>query len=282
MRAICVPGGADKLSRKDLDDLTKFVSKFGAKGLAYIKLNADPSNENPPAEAWQARYQSPITKFFKQDQMEAIINKLGAVDGDLVLFGADTYAVVTESLGRLRCELARRLGLIQPNDFKFVWVVDFPMFEKTKEGQVSPKHHPFTNPGPEFDEVSPDDVEGLLRVSSQGYDIVLNGCEIGGGSIRIHDPNRQRKILQVLKMSEDEANAKFGFLLEALSYGAPPHGGLAIGLDRLMMILTGSESIRDVIAFPKTQSSSCPLSDAPSDVALEQLQELHIRVVSPQ
>ncbi|MFH1428708.1 MAG: aspartate--tRNA ligase [Candidatus Margulisiibacteriota bacterium] len=276
VKAICVPGGADKLSRKDLDDLTKYVSKFGAKGLAWIKV------QSSEGDGWAERYQSPITKFFKQEQMEAIIDNLGAKEGDIVLFGADKYSVVSESLGRLRCEVARRLGLIAENDFQFVWVVEFPMFELSKEGNISPTHHPFTSPDHRIADISPDDKEALLQLKSRAYDIVLNGVEIGGGSIRIHDPHIQRKILHLLKITDEEADMKFGFLLEALSYGAPPHGGLAIGLDRLMMLLSGGESIRDVIAFPKTQSSSCPLTNAPSEVAPEQLKELCLRVKLPE
>jgi len=276
VRAICVKDGASKLSRKDLDDLTKFVGKFGAKGMAWIKIQEEP--EQKDQNSWQQRYLSPITKFFTKDQMEKIISKTGGQTGDLILFGADNKKVVCESLGRLRLEIAKKINLIKPHTFNFVWVTDFPMFELDKEGNITPKHHPFTCPDLKIMDVQNDDKKALLNINSRAYDIVLNGIEIGGGSIRIHQPELQQKIFHLLNISEEEAKEKFGFLLDALQYGAPPHGGLALGLDRFVMLLAEVDSIREVIAFPKTQSSSCPLTNAPSAVDNKQLQELHIKL----
>ncbi len=263
VKAINVKGGA-KFSRKDLDDLTAFAGTYGAKGMAWIKITGD-------------EWQSPIVKFFTDDEIGELKRRTEAEPGDLLLFGADRADVVNESLGMLRNELARRLDLIRDGSYSFLWVTDFPLLEF--DGQTRRHlavHHPFTAP---LDE----DVELLdtepARARSKAYDLVLNGHEIGGGSIRIHQAVIQRKIFELLHITEEEARIKFGFLLDALGYGAPPHGGLAVGLDRLTMIMTGAESIRDVIAFPKTQKGICPLTLAPSDLEERQLKEVHIRVV---
>ena len=254
--------GCGTFSRKDLDDLTNYAGSFGAKGMAWIKVKED-------------EWQSPITKFFNENEIEAMRQALNAEPGDLILFGADSAAVVNQVLSELRLELGRRLGLMDSNVYNFLWVTDFPLVEFDAERKrYAAVHHPFTAP---FDE----DLELLetepLKVRSRAYDLVLNGSEIGGGSIRIHTTDMQAKMLNLLGIAEEEAEEKFGFLLRALEFGAPPHGGIAFGLDRLMMLLTGSSSIRDVIAFPKTQKATCPLTDAPSSVARKQLTELHLR-----
>ncbi|MCW5199534.1 aspartate--tRNA ligase [Desulfobulbus sp. F1] len=254
--------GCGTFSRKDLDDLTNYAGSFGAKGMAWIKVKED-------------EWQSPITKFFNENEIEAMRQALNAEPGDLILFGADSVAVVNQVLSELRLELGRRLGLMDRNVYNFLWVTDFPLVEFDAERKrYAAVHHPFTAP---FDE----DLALLetepLKVRSRAYDLVLNGSEIGGGSIRIHTTEMQAKMLNLLGIAEEEAEEKFGFLLRALEFGAPPHGGIAFGLDRLMMLLTGSSSIRDVIAFPKTQKATCPLTDAPSSVARKQLTELHLR-----
>ena len=255
--------GCGSFSRKDLDDLTNFAVQLGAKGLAWVKMKAD------------GEWQSPIAKFFTDEERAAISRELDAVDGDLFFFGADKPAAVCQVLSELRLELARRLGLLKKDVFNFTWVTDFPLVEyDDKEKRYQALHHPFTAPREE-------DVDRLESdpgsVYSRAYDLVLNGTEIGGGSIRIHQRQMQARVLQVLGIGEDEARDKFGFLLRALELGAPPHGGLAFGLDRLMMIITGSDSIRSVIAFPKTQKATCPLTDAPAPVARKQLTELYLR-----
>jgi aspartyl-tRNA synthetase len=255
--------GCATFTRKELDDLTDFALQFGARGLAWVKVK-----EN-------ASWQSPIAKFFSDDEQRRIAEALAAEPGDLLFFGADKSATVFQVLGELRNELARRLDLFDKGQFNFVWVTDFPLVEyDEKEKRFQALHHPFTAPREE-------DLERLdtdpASVYSRAYDLVLNGTEIGGGSIRIHDPDVQLKVLKALSISEAEAQEKFGFLLQALHYGAPPHGGIAFGLDRLLMLITGSDSIRNVIAFPKTQKATCPLTDAPSPVARRQLTELHIR-----
>jgi len=262
VRAINAKGCAT-FTRKELDDLTEFAIQFGAKGLAWVKVKDDGS------------WQSPIAKFFTDEERQQIGTALGAEPGDLLFFGADKGAVVFQVLGELRNELARRLDLLDKERFDFIWVTDFPLVEyDEKEKRYQALHHPFTAPRDE-------DVEKLESdpgaVYSRAYDLVLNGSEIGGGSIRIHDPGLQLKVLKALSINEEEAEEKFGFLLKSLQYGAPPHGGIAFGLDRILMLITGSDSIRNVIAFPKTQKATCPLTDAPSSVARKQLTELHIR-----
>lgn len=262
VRAINAKGCAT-FTRKELDDLTDFAVQFGARGLAWVKVKEDGS------------WQSPIAKFFSDAERQRIAETLGAAPGDLLFFGADKPSIVFQVLGELRCELARRLEMLDKNDFNFIWVTDFPLVEyDEKEKRFQALHHPFTAPR-ESDVDKLDEDPG--SVYSRAYDLVLNGTEIGGGSIRIHDPKIQLKVLKALSISEEEAEEKFGFLLKALQYGAPPHGGIAFGLDRLLMLITGSDSIRHVIAFPKTQKATCPLTDAPSRVERKQLTELHIR-----
>ncbi|MCA1905050.1 MAG: aspartate--tRNA ligase, partial [Desulfarculus sp.] len=256
--------GMAGLSRKDLDDLTGFVAGYGAKGLAWVKLK-----EN-------LEWQSPIAKFFSPGHQERINQRLGAQEGDIFFFGADAAKVVHESLGRLRLELARRFQLADPAALCFCWVTDFPMLEwDAQEKRWNAMHHPFTSPRPQDLELLATDPG---RVLARAYDIVLNGTEVGGGSIRIHRSDVQQKVFAALNLGEDEAREKFGFLMEALSYGAPPHGGLAVGFDRLVAILAGQSSIREVIAFPKTQKGACPLTGAPGPVDQVQLLELGIRV----
>jgi len=255
--------GCAGFSRKDLDDLTAFAAIYGAKGLAWVKVNED---------GWQ----SPIAKFFTADELSNIGNALDAQVGDLLLFVADTAKVANESLGRLRNNLGARLGLTDPKTFRFVWVTDFPLLEWDEEaGRHVAVHHPFTAPLDE-DVALLDSDPGKVR--AKAYDLVLNGSEIGGGSIRIHDQNVQSKMFEMLGIGSEESRQKFGFLLDALEFGAPPHGGIAFGLDRVMMILTGADSIRDVIAFPKTQKATCLMSEAPGEVDEKQLRELAIRL----
>jgi aspartyl-tRNA synthetase len=250
-------------SRKELDDLTEFVKIYGAKGLAYVKVQEDGS------------WQSPITKFFTDKEIALIDEAADAKPGDLLLFAADTCKVANESLGRLRGLLGQKLGLARKDDFRFVWVTDFPLLEWDGETRRHVAvHHPFTAPLDE-DVALLDGDPGSAR--AKAYDLVLNGSEISGGSIRIHNREIQNKMFSLMGITAEEAEEKFGFLLNALSYGAPPHGGIAFGLDRLMMILTGSDSIRDVIAFPKTQKATCLLSEAPGAVDDKQLRELSIR-----
>jgi len=250
-------------SRKDLDDLTDYVGQFGAKGLAWVKVK--------PGGEWQ----SPIAKFFTDDERAAISNKLDAQENDVLFFVADTATVVHQALSELRLELGRRLGLIDKSTFGFVWVVDFPLLEYDHdEKRHVAVHHPFTAPNEEDVDLLENDPG---RVRSKAYDLVLNGIEIGGGSIRIHQKTQQDRVFAALGIPKEEADDKFGFLLQALELGAPPHGGIAFGLDRLMMILAGRETIRDVIAFPKTQKATCPLTEAPASVSRKQLTELYLR-----
>lgn len=263
--ALRLPEGGNKLSRKDIDNYTQFVGIYGAKGLAYIKVN----------DLSQGRegLQSPILKFLPDDVINAVMARVGAQNGDLVFFGADKAKIVSDSLGALRVKLGHDLGLIQ-GEWEALWVVDFPMFEETDNGGWSALHHPFTSPS-----CSPESMlENPGAALSQAYDLVLNGVELGGGSVRIHQQDMQRAVFQLLGIGPEESEDKFGFLLDALKFGAPPHGGLAFGLDRLVMLMTGSQTIRDVIAFPKTQTAACVMTQAPAPVDPKQLREVGIRL----
>jgi len=262
--ALKVPGGAE-ISRKQIDDYTKFVSIYGAKGLAWIKVNA--------LEEGIDGLQSPIIKFLGNEVTLAIMDRLDAVNGDIVFFGADKSSIVSEALGALRCKVGEDLSLYTC-DWAPLWVIEFPMFETTDSGALTPLHHPFTAPSCSVEELKDDPANALSRA----YDMVLNGVELGGGSIRIHDQDMQAVVFEVLGIEPAEQREKFGFLLDALKFGAPPHGGVAFGLDRLIMLMVGADSIRDVIAFPKTQSAACLLTDAPGDVDSAQLRELNIRL----
>ncbi len=262
IKAIKVEDGV-KFSRKDLDDLTEFVKIYGAKGMAWIKI-------------LENEWQSPIVKFFSDEEKQKLKERLNLKPGDLVVFGADSSKIVNESLGHLRKELAKRLNLINENEFKFVWIIDFPLLEwDEEEKRYVALHHPFTSPLDEDIELLETSPE---KVRSKAYDIVLNGIELGGGSIRIHRKDIQEKVFKALGLNEEDAKEKFGFLLEAFEYGAPPHGGLAIGFDRLLMFLTDSDNIRDVIPFPKTQKATCLMTGAPSEVDKKQLKELNIKI----
>ncbi|MDO6459514.1 aspartate--tRNA ligase [Granulosicoccaceae sp. 1_MG-2023] len=264
--ALNVPGGAS-LTRKEIDIYTEYVGRYGAKGLAYIKVN--------DAAAGREGLQSPIVKFFDDEVISVILERTGAKDGDLIFFGADSAKVVNEAIGALRVKLGHDLNMLQ-GQWEPLWVVDFPMFEwDEREKRWQALHHPFTAPSvdtPEALEANPKDC------LSRAYDMVLNGTELGGGSIRIHTMEMQQAALGVLGIGEEEANEKFGFLLNALRYGAPPHGGLAFGIDRLIMLMTGAGSIRDVMAFPKTQTAACPLTSAPGTVSEAQLRDLNLRL----
>ncbi|MGE0080151.1 MAG: amino acid--tRNA ligase-related protein, partial [Thiohalomonadaceae bacterium] len=253
-----------------IDDYTKFVGIYGAKGLAYIKVNDKAKGRDG--------LQSPILKFLPDDVIAAILERTGAEDGDLVFFGADKAKVVNEALGALRIKLGHDLGMLE-GTWKPLWVVDFPMFEwDEKDNRWYSLHHPFTSPKEEHIDLLESDPGACL---SRAYDMVLNGTEIGGGSMRIYRQQVQANVFKALGISDEEAQDKFGFLLDALKYGCPPHGGLAFGLDRLVMLMTGAKSIRDVMAFPKTQTAADLLTQAPSEVAFEQLRELGIRVNKP-
>lgn len=267
IKVMRVPGGGEKLSRKQIDDYTKFVSIYGARGLAWIKVN--------DLSSLPGGLQSPIVKFLPEDVLADLLKACDAENGDILFFGAGDAQIVNDALGHLRVKLGHDLDLIAENDHRFVWVVDFPMFAWNEdEKRPEALHHPFTAP-------REDELEKLesdsLNICSQAYDLVWNGTEIGGGSIRIHQPEVQSRVFKVLGISDEEADEKFGFLVKALKYGAPPHGGLAFGLDRVLALMAGVDSIRDVIAFPKTQKAADPMSEAPGEVSEEQLKELSLR-----
>jgi aspartyl-tRNA synthetase len=257
--AMKVPGGAS-ISRKQIDDYTKYVSIYGAKGLAYIKLNEDGPS-------------SPIIKFLGDEVTQNVIELTGAQTGDIIFFGADKEKIVNESLGNLREKLAKDLNLYDKK-WAPIWVLDFPMFDVEDDGSLNAIHHPFTAPSVDAQTLVSNPKDALSRA----YDLVINGSEVGGGSIRIHQSDMQKTVLSLLGIDDEEAREKFGFLLDALEYGCPPHGGMAFGLDRLVMILAGADSIRDVIAFPKTQTAACLLTSAPASVPRKQLRELNIKV----
>lgn len=263
--------GMAALSRKEIDLLTAEAQSFGAKGLAWIKVKDG--------------FESPIAKFFPEEVMRAMADRLQAEEGDMMLFVADKPKIVYDVLSRMRLELGRRLNLIQPG-YRFVWITDFPLFEwDEEEGRFQAMHHPFTSPKDgDMDKMLAGDMSDMNMLSSlqaNAYDIVLNGYEIGGGSIRIHSQKAQKRMFELLKISDEDSRVKFGFLLDALQFGAPPHGGIALGLDRLVMLMAGATSIRDVIAFPKTQKAFCLMSGAPSAVDAKQLRELHIKTDVP-
>jgi aspartyl-tRNA synthetase len=262
--ALKVPGGA-QLSRKQIDAYTKYVSIYGAKGLAWIKVNELENGVNG--------LQSPIIKFIGEDNTMKIMERLNVENGDIVFFGADKEKIVNEALGALRVKLGLDLNMLT-TEWAPLWVIDFPMFEETSDGGLTAIHHPFTAPSCSPEELKADPANALSRA----YDLVLNGCELGGGSIRIHDQEMQKTVFEILNISEEEQREKFGFLLDALQFGAPPHGGLAFGLDRIIMLLTGSESIREVIAFPKTQSAACVMTQAPGQVETKNLREVGIQL----
>lgn len=264
--ALCVPGGGE-LSRKEIDEYTQFVAIYGAKGLAYIKIN--------DLAKGSAGLQSPILKFLPDPVIQVILERTGAQNGDLIFFGADKAKTVNDALGALRVKIGHERGLAK-DSWQPLWVVDFPMFEwDEEENRWQALHHPFTSPSEGHEDFLTTDPGKAL---SRAYDMVLNGVEIGGGSVRIHRQEVQAKVFQALNISDEEAREKFGFLLDALQYGAPPHGGIAFGLDRIIAMMSGTDSIRDVIAFPKTQRAQCLLTQAPGTVAEKQLQELHIRL----
>ncbi len=267
--ALCLPGGSG-LTRKEIDDYTAYVGRYGAKGLAYIKVN--------DVDAGRDGLQSPILKFLPDDAVSGILERTSAKSGDLIFFGADKARVVNDALGALRVKLGEDRGLVAEG-WSPLWIVDFPMFEQDLQTKRwNALHHPFTAP-------AVNDVKALKsdpgNALSRAYDIVLNGSEIGGGSIRIHDQSVQSAVFDILEISKSEADEKFGFLLRALEYGCPPHGGIAFGLDRIVMLMAGTDSIRDVIAFPKTQTASCPLTNAPGEISAEQLKETGIRLRAP-
>jgi aspartyl-tRNA synthetase len=267
--ALRVPGGGE-ISRKDIDDYTAYVARYGARGLAYIKVN--------DVAGGRDGLQSPILKFLPDAVIAAIVQRTGVENGDLVFFGADRTRVVNESLGALRVRLGHDLGMVR-GTWEPLWVVDFPLFEQDeKSGRWIALHHPFTSPNTDDPAELAGNPGGCL---SRAYDMVLNGTELGGGSIRIHRTDMQAAVFELLGIGEAEARDKFGFLLDALRYGCPPHGGIAFGLDRLVMLMAGAASIREVMAFPKTQTAACPLTSAPSAVDTGQLLELGIHLRKP-
>jgi len=262
-KALKVPGGDNFYSRKKLKELENFVRKFGAKGLAYIQVKEE-------------GLKGPIIKFMSEESLNKMIEKLKPEVGDIIFFGAGEKKLVLDYMGRLRIKIAKDMNLYDENEYKFVWVVDFPMFEKDENGNPTPLHHPFTMP-----DMNTWDEENFENINSIAYDLVLNGYEIGGGSIRIHKEEIQEKVFKLLGIDEMDAREKFGFLLDALKFGAPPHGGFALGLDRVIMLMRKTDNIRDVIAFPKTQKAQCLLTGAPGEVEKSQLKELHIRIKKP-
>ncbi|MCK8047117.1 aspartate--tRNA ligase [Shewanella sp. 1CM18E] len=263
---LSIPGGA-KLSRKQLDEYAKYVTIYGAKGLAWMKVN-------DLAQGMEG-IQSPVLKFLSEDVVKALLERTGAQTGDLILFGADKANIVAEAMGALRLKAGEDFDLLQ-GEWKPLWVVDFPMFERTSDGGLHAMHHPFTAPS----NMTPEELEANpIAAISDAYDMVLNGCELGGGSVRIHDSKMQSAVFRILGINDEEASEKFGFLLEALRYGTPPHAGLAFGLDRIIMLMTGASSIRDVMAFPKTTTAACPLTNAPGFANPVQLAELGVSVV---
>ncbi|WP_288918867.1 aspartate--tRNA ligase, partial [uncultured Eubacterium sp.] len=263
VRGICIDGGSPEFSRKNIDKLTEETKAYGARGVVWIRVEED-------------GFKSSVNKFFTQEEFAEIASVFDAKPQDLILIVADQPKVVFDSLGFLRRRIAGILGLLDNTKFNLLWVVDFPMFEKNEEGEITAMHHPFTHPKEEDIPLLDTDP---LAVKADAYDIVLNGVEMGGGSVRIHDRALQQKMFDILGISKEESQRKFGFLLEAFKYGTPPHAGLAYGLDRMIMLLTGEESIREVMAFPKNQNAQCLVSDAPNTVDDAQLEELGITVI---